>query len=175
MPELLLSCLLSLALAQPAVQRCVGADGHVRFQDRPCAEGEEAATIELQPEPPATSLAAPPPKKADAARPTGSPVPVLSPLPAPAPEAGPMSWRCEVANGEVYYRHDACPPQISEPVALVNAAGERYATVLSHPVRAVPVSRREACRQIARGGRFGAERDQRAEPYQKRNGRDPCQ
>lgn len=173
MPELLLPWLLSLALAQPAVHRCVGADGHVRFQDRPCAEGEDADSIELKPEPP-PAAAAPPPKAADAALPTAVPVPVLSPIPAPKLEAGPVSWRCEVENGEVYFRHDACPPQISEPVALVNAAGESYAAVLAHAVRAVQVSRREACRQIARGGRFGAERDQRAEPYDKLAGRDPC-
>ena len=47
-----------------------------------------------------------------------------------------------------------------------------YSTYMQ--VRAQQVARNFACRQIDRGGRFGAERDQRASPYEKLSGRDLC-
>jgi hypothetical protein len=173
MLESIATSLLYLALAQPAVHRCVGADGVVRFQDRPCAEGEVAREIDLRPEPePVASSTGAKPTGPDPAV-AGAVLGLVRPV-AAEPESGPSSWRCEVSNGEVYFRHDGCPAQISELVALVSATGEPFATVLSHRVQGVRVSRRLACREINRGARFGAERDQRAEPYDKLSGRDPC-
>jgi hypothetical protein len=165
-----LALLIALSVANPPVHRCVGSDSVVRYQDVPCADGEAASEVRLRREP--ETVAAPPPEEVlveggDEGEDSQPRIPVV-------PPPGPTSWRCEVENGEVYFRHDACPPQISEPVALVNALGETFATVLSHRVSGVPVPRTEACREIERGGRFGAERDQRAEPYDKLSGRDPC-
>ncbi len=165
-----LALLVALSLAKPPVYRCVGGDGVVRFQDTPCAAGEAAREIRLRPEPEPAALPLPEPIAEGGAGEEADPTPQAPVIPPP----GPVSWRCEVENGEVYFRHDACPPQISEPVALVNTLGETFATVLSHRVRGTPVPRAEACREIERGGRFGAERDQRAEPYDKLSGRDPC-
>ena len=78
----------------------------------------------------------------------------------------------EVDNGEVYYRHDGCPDVLSEPLWLSMPDRSGYSTWMQ--VRAVPVQRSFACRQISRGGRYGAERDQRAAPYDKLSGRDLC-
>ena len=165
-----LALLFAVSLANPPVHRCVGADGVVRFQDTPCAAGEAASEIRLRREPEPIAAAPPEPIVEQDGDQGEEPTP-LAPV---APPSGPVSWRCEVENGEVYFRHDACPPQISEAVALVNSLGETFATVLSHRVRGIAVPRAEACREIERGGRFGAERDQRAEPYDKLSGRDPC-
>lgn len=90
------------------------------------------------------------------------------PLPPPAAApAGPRSWRCRVENGEVFYRHDACPELIrDEPDPEDPNAGPIY----EHRVRAEAVSRAEACTAIATPGRDGNLRDQQRAPGEA----DPC-
>lgn len=161
----LIAALMLLAADATEVHRCVGSDGVPRYQDQPCASGESQQRLQLK-----TPSAAPP--AAGAAPAASSTVPPDPPQPDLAVAPKPQSWRCEVDNGEVFYRHDGCPEVISEPLWLNMPDRSGYSSWMQ--VRAVPVARQLACRQIDRGGRFGAERDQRASPYEKLSGRDLC-
>jgi hypothetical protein len=167
-----LSALLIAALAVAAaervvVHRCVGADGIPRYQDQPCEDGDDDQRLEMS-----NRRSTPPPvlPAASAAR-TPEPVEQAPPLPAP-PEL--TSWRCDVENGEVYYRHDACPSFLIDPIGLRNRDGAAWGGMQHLRVWGTPVSRRQACNEINDGVRFGAERDQRASPYEKLSGRDLC-
>jgi len=148
------------------VHRCVGADGVPRYQDQPCRADEQAEAVRLLK--PSTAPAPAAPAATDAPR---------ADLPQPAAVAPPppplSSWRCEVENGEVYFRHDFCPDSIVEPVAFDDGIGGFGGHVYLR-VRGMPVTRADACREIDRGARFGAERDERAQPYEKLSGRDLC-
>lgn len=162
----LIAAILLLAADATLVHRCVGADGVPRYQDEPCAAGEEQQHLELKvPAPTSTPIAV-------GAAGTAAPEDAAESRSAASPSPVPMSWRCEVDNGEVYYRHDGCPEVISEPLWLTMPDRSGYSTWMR--VRAVPVQRSFACSAITRGGRFGAERDQRASPYEKLSGRDLC-
>lgn len=161
----LIAAILLLAADATEVHRCVGNDAVPRYQDQPCASGEVEEHLQLKAPPPA------PASVPDPAAPTGG-ADTAAPEKRPNAPPEPLSWRCEVDNGEVYYRHDGCPAVISEPLWLNMQDRSGYSRYLQ--VRAVPVQRSFACRAIARGGRFGAERDQRASPYEKLSGRDLC-
>jgi len=166
---LLIAAAVIAAAQSTVVHRCVGADGTPRYQDAACPAGDTAERMQLK-EPEATAPVT------GAAPPAPSP-----PLPAPAParqspEPPPqlLSWRCEVENGEVYFRHDGCPDSLSEPVAYSGRFGGGFGGFVYLRVWRTAVSRAEACREIRHGVRFGAERDQRASPYEKLSGRDLC-
>lgn len=161
----LVAAMLLLAADATEVYRCVGVDGVPRYQDQPCASGESAQQLRLE-TPPPTSATSP------VATPSAAPSPPPENRAIAPPAPTPLSWRCEVDNGEVYYRHDGCPSVLSEPLWLSMPDRSGYSTYMQ--VRAVPVQRSFACRQIDRGGRYGAERDQRASPYEKLSGRDLC-
>lgn len=159
---------LVLAAGEPVVvHRCVGSEGVPRYQDQPCRGGDDDQRLELENRP----VSAPPAAAESPATPN-PPAPVEQPPP-PVPSA-PMSWRCEVENGEVYYRHDACPGFLVEPIGMRNRAGAAWGGMQYLRVLGTPVSRREACNAITDGVRLGAERDQRASPYEKLSGRDLC-
>lgn len=163
---LLIAGTMTIAAESTVVHRCVGADGTPRYQDAPCAAGDAADRMELKaPEvtaPIADAAPAPPPQPE---------APLDQPRPPPRPQL--MSWRCEVENGETYFRHDGCPDSIVEPVAYSTGfgafAGHAYLRVWAYRV-----PRDEACREIRHGARFGDERDQRASPYEKLSGKDLC-
>ncbi|HWS27333.1 MAG TPA: DUF4124 domain-containing protein [Xanthomonadales bacterium] len=161
----LIAALMLLSADATEVHRCVGSDGVPRYQDRPCASGESQQHLQLK-----APLAAPPATTAAPA--ASSAVPIQAPQKDLDSAPEPQSWRCEVDNGEVFYRHDGCPEVISEPLWLNMPDRSGYSTYMQ--VRAQQVARNFACRQIDRGGRFGAERDQRASPYEKLSGRDLC-
>jgi hypothetical protein len=163
---LLIAGLMPFAAQATVVHRCVGADGTPRYQDAPCAAGDAADRMELKtPAAMAPIVDAAPPAR------TPSSLPVDRPRPPPPPPL--LSWRCEVENGETYFRHDGCPESIVEPVAYATGyggfGGHVYLRVWGYRVLRV-----DACREIGRGARFGAERDQRAQPYEKLSGRDLC-
>lgn len=150
--------------AAPCVQaatayRCRGADGTVAFQDRPCDAAQRETRIELAPEPPT------------AASPDYG---IVSPRPAAAKHAPPrratrrpaLSQECRSDDGEVFYRHGACPKSIRSGRGAGTAA-----------VRALELPRAEACRRIAAAGsvgRRGRDRDDRVSNYERNAGRDPC-
>lgn len=175
---------LMLALAHGAaraqtVYSCVR-DGARVFQDRAC--GADQRVIELAP---AVDAQQPAPvrqmldawdARTAARRPRAR---TAQGLPGAARDASaaaaPRSWRCSAANGEVFYSHARCPG------AIVVAATDAGVGARSAPqrlaVRAEPVDRREACREMRRAGastRRGHERDALADTYERNLGRDPC-
>lgn len=158
---------LTMPLAQPQVFRCTSAMGEVSYQDVPCARDEASVEMELAPVPdyvPQPRVDAP---DIEADPPTEKP-PSFPPLPPDEPR----SWRCIADNGEVFYRHDGCPAALS--IVTLDPHAQAYANTAVVFVESIPIRRREACAFIDAGGRFGAERDQRASPYEKLTGRDLC-
>lgn len=149
------------------VHRCVGSDGVPRYQDQPCRDDDDDQRLELDNPPATLAPVAAEPRVAAEPQTTVQAAPL-----AVAPE--PMSWRCEVENGEVYYRHDACPSFLVEPIGLRNRAGAAWGGMQYLRVWAVEVPRRAACDEIRDRFRFGAERDQVASPYDKLSGKDLC-
>jgi hypothetical protein len=75
-------------------------------------------------------------------------------------KSAPESYLCS-AGGRSWYQHSAC-----------RSSGEK-----GESVRQTRVPRQQACREIARPAaalRGGNERDERAGPYARATGRDPC-
>jgi hypothetical protein len=166
-----LSALLIAAMAFAAaerivVHRCLGADDIPRYQDKPCLDGDYEQRREISNRP----STAPPIMPATSGAKT--PEWVEQAQPPPPPEL--TSWRCDVENGEVYYRHDACPSFLIDPIGLRDRNGAAWGGMQHLRVSGTPVSRRQACNEINDGVRFGAGRDQRASPYEKLSGRDLC-
>ena len=90
-----------------------------------------------------------------------------------------VSYECRAANGELFYRHGACPKQITaKPKTSGESARKRSASdAQAYAVTAQPLTRSEVCRQMARAGsigRAGHERDESVSTYDKNLGRDPC-
>ncbi len=57
---------------------------------------------------------------------------------------------------------------------MLDPYAQAYANSALVYVQSIPIRRSEACAAIDAGGRYGAERDQRAAPYEKLTGRDLC-
>jgi hypothetical protein len=160
--------LLAAASAPAAtVYRCRGTDGHVAYQDRPCADVRRQTRIEPPP------AASPDYGVTAAARPKAPPRGSRATGRARLREQ-PSSYECRAANGEVFYRHSACPKSI--PAA--NGGGRRRGgETAAAAVTAVPLTRAEACRRLAAAGsigRSGRDRDERVSTYERNAGRDPC-
>lgn len=161
--------LLAAAAAKAeSVYRCRDASGSIAYQDGPCADAQRQIRVELIPAPPAApspdyGVAHPtPPTRASRASRRGR------------PGAEPSSYECRAANGEVFYRHSACPRSIpaSDP-----GGRRRSGEASSAAVTATPLTRREACRRLAAAGsigRSGRDRDERVTTYERNAGRDPC-
>lgn len=82
-----------------------------------------------------------------------------------------MSFRCS-AGSEVWYQHAPCRNDARHAGGNKNRGGKNAPTV-----RQTRVSRSTACREIARPAavlRQGSRRDERAGPYARATGRDPC-
>ncbi len=101
------------------------------------------------------------------------PVPVAKPAAPPASSrrstgrggatSEPASWRCQSGTA-VWYQHQPCAGSTGKSSRKEQVRGER-------------VSRSHACREISRPAaalRRGSEHDQRAGPYERAVGRDPC-
>lgn len=144
-----------------AAYRCHGPDGIVAYQDRPCEAAQRETRVELAPEPPPSP--SPDYGVAPARRAAVKHAPPRS-----AARRQALSRECRSDDGEVFYRHGACPKSIRSGKAS-GAAGVA--------VSAVELSRAEACRRIAAAGsvgRRGRDRDDRVSTYERNAGRDPC-
>jgi hypothetical protein len=158
-----------------SVYKCRSADGAIAFQDQPCPGGQAESRVEILPPPPP----APSPDYGRAAREDHR----VALHARGAPRGGgrdrrePVSYECRAADGEVFYRHGACPKQIA---AKDSAAGSRARSgkgAQSFTVSAQPLERSEACRRMASAGsigRAGRERDETVSTYDRNLGRDPC-
>lgn len=159
MPALLFALLVLAVPAHAEAFRCEGRDG-LRFQDRPCADGERQSVRALPAPPPAADTAAVAP-----ARP-------MPRHPGPARNDGrrpvARSWECRAQTGEVFYRHGRCPARLPAD----RSRGERGAGTA---VQALELERGEACRRMMRSpARRGRHLDERVSTYERNAGRDPC-
>jgi hypothetical protein len=154
------------------VYRCRDAGGHLAFQDRPCAAGQEQREVAIAPAPPASpspDYGLSPPRPAPGAR-TGRGGRTAARQDA-GTRARARSWECRAADGAVFYRHGGCPHAIAGRAAR---SGRGAGSV---PVTAIALPRDEACRRMAAAGsvgRAGREHDERVSTYDRNAGRDPC-
>ena len=140
------------------VHECPGAHGERVFSDRGSCAAVALRSLSL-PNPPAAALV-PKAKPEKAARSRG---PRAASGRSRARVTEPESFFCSSAKLS-WYHHSTC-----------SAAGG--ADKKNPPVRQTRVSRRQACSEIDRPRsvlRNGSRRDQRAGPYDKVMGRDPC-
>ena len=157
-----------------SVYKCRVADGAVAFQDRPCASAQAESLVEIMPAPaPAKSPEYGRVSRADRGdRPRGTPLSRGN----PKEHHDAVSYECRAANGELFYRHTACPKQIATPSSSASSSRGRSAKEKQgYAVSAQALPRSEVCRRIASGGsREGHERDDRVPTYDHNLGRDPC-
>jgi hypothetical protein len=168
--------------------RCVDASGRVSFHQSECPPGTRMdGSVKLQTsfEPPPPAPPSAPPQKKPPVRP-----------PQPAQPIGlacaHTAWKCSAANGEVAYRHDACPQFVTALVrapvmgsnagfsgAMNDRATHGYALVQqTFPVVAEKVCRDTACKVLNERRLSGQQNqtllDQQADTYTRNAGRDPC-
>jgi hypothetical protein len=163
-----------LLLAAPAamaasVYKCIGPDHSVAYQQVACAESAQARVIELDESPPYR------PSPQYALEPAAKPARNARRVQRTSPE-GPVSFECRTADGQVFYRHGACPHSVgADPHAARNSAHGVGAAAVA--VNARRIERDEACREIERAGaigRAGHEHDEVISTYERNLGHDPC-
>lgn len=172
----LMMCAASLGFAHLAhagsVYKCRSADDLIAFQDHPCSGTQAESRVELQPAPPVSAspdygLAS---REEGAARTHG--LPKVRGQSRDLRE--PMSYECRAADGEVFYRHGACPKQIGNGGANAKGRSRSGDTAQTFAVSGQALPRSEACRRMAGAGRSGHERDDHVSTYDRNLGRDPC-
>lgn len=172
---LLSLCLLllpaSICANAVAVIECRGAHGERVFLDRAsCPDGAPASAsfhFDLPATEPAAESEQPQQKSARSA----SAMSARSPRQRVAGETE-QSFRC-TQGGQTWYQHGPC----RAVAAAKPTTGSKSSKTSRGAVTQTPVSRRSACREIARAGallRRGSERDQRTEPYARATRGDPC-
>ena len=162
-------------LQAESVYKCRGADGAVAFQDRPCASAQAESLVEIMPAPPSSKA----PEYGRASRDDRGEKSRGAPLSRgnPKERRDTVSYECRAANGELFYRHTACPKQIAMPgiSSPSSSRGRSAKEKQNYAVSAQALPRSEVCRRIASGGsRDGHERDDRVPTYDRNLGRDPC-
>jgi len=166
--------LIPVARAAP-VYRCLDTQGQVAYQDRACAPTQQETQLALAALPPPQSS----PDYGHGARQRASDTGERKraagrPAPRKAPVHEPVSYECRAADGEVFYKHTACPKSIRTHAATRSGRRGR-ATSESIAVSGSAVSRAEACRRLAASpARAGHERDDQVSTYERNLGRDPC-
>jgi hypothetical protein len=155
-----------------SVYKCSGADGSVAFQDRPCLKTLAESVVEIAPAPPP----APSPEYSVVSRTAAAIGAQRSQQKNARAAVEVLSYECRAANGELFYRHGACPSRITAK----SAGGSRKrsgADAQTFAVSAQALPRGEVCRRIGRAGsigRAGRERDESVSTYERNLGRDPC-
>lgn len=153
-----------------SVYKCRGADGAIAFQDHACAAGAAETSVEIAPPPPV----APSPdygretQSHRAAHATTSHATTRDRREA-------VLYECRAANGELFYRHGACPGRITTEAGSGKRA--RGGGAGSFAVTSEALPRGEVCRRIAAAGsigRAGRTRDESVSTYDRNLGRDPC-
>ena len=151
-----------------SVYKCKGADGSVAFQDHACAHAAVESTVEILPAPPPGEA----PDYGVTPRAERASKRVRNGGGAKAREV--VSFECRAANGDVFYRHGACPKEIAIKSAAHSSGRRGGASKETVAVTGAALSRGEACRRMGSAGRAGRERDETVSTYDKNLGRDPC-
>lgn len=149
---------LPVTAGELSVLKCLGQHGEPVYTSRAQCPGA-AETLDVR------VMAAPEPASPSPALPaaaTASPRARTKGSPRPRPSEA-SSWRCQSGKA-VWYQHQPC-------------ASSEGKSSRKQPVRGERVARSHACREISRPAallRRGSDRDQRAGPYERAVGRDPC-
>jgi hypothetical protein len=178
--------LLATGAQAASIYKCVGADGRLAFRDTPCATDAQQTKLDVSGLPLMDPDA---PRHAVASRtPRSSTHRHTRPASARKRERKqPMSWECRAADGEVFYRHTACPGSVpGDGVVRWQDGGDSASGKRSRhrrnawgavSVRGVKIPRAEACRRIHSAGaavRDGHQRDAHVSTYDRLMGRGPC-
>ena len=151
-----------VSAASVTVHECPGQDGERVFSDRPSCAASALRTLVLE-----AADASPLPPAANGSAPTArARAPVTARTRSTRATAGPQSYLCE-AGDQRWYQHNPCS-------ATLASTGKSRTKQRVHQSR---VPRAQACREISRPAalvRRGSERDERAGPYARATGRDPC-
>lgn len=158
------------------VYKCVDERGAATYQDRSCTAATDQSTVALAP----TPVYAESPHYAVDREETTRTVPRASRSHAAShrmASTAESSYECRTADGQVFYRHSACPHSV--PALDHNNAAHRgrSAAAKSVAVTATRISRDDACYELRRGGaagRRGRDHDQDVSTYDKNLGRDLC-
>ena len=170
------------------VFKCVDAHGNVSYQGKPCPLAATQTQMELSGENAklaAPNAAAPKGTRAAAQTPADSSAPVppagsataATAADSPSSNAAAESWQCTASDGEVFYRHDACPGTITTTITQVCGKRGCFDQTNIAQVSAKAIPREEACSQInARmvSDRAGHQHDQTVSTYEHDLGHDPC-
>jgi len=161
-----------------SVFKCRGSDGLVAYQDHACARNAVETQVELEPAPPVAEPNDAPEPRADRTPRKGTRTQGAHAHGATT-KAEVVSYECRADNGELFYRHGACPKQISAAGTQSGASPRRKAAsgAQTYTVTAQALDRGEVCRRLARAGsigRAGHERDETVSTYDRNLGRDPC-
>ena len=145
-----------------SILKCVDRDGHIAFQDRPCATGQREQQVVIAPAPPSVESL----ENSKPVRGENSP---RQSAKAPARQAVIYSYECRTDSGALFFRHDHCPGSIDRSGLI---GGRRSAA--REKVRGTRIPRLDACRGMRSVGRDGREFDDAPSTYDRNLGRDPC-
>lgn len=179
----------SVAEAQ-TVYACVR-DGQRVFSDKPCEKTDQSAALHTihtdRPQPPSAAVIATT-EGVEAQRRFQQEADVRAQASAaaqtrvnPPPQgAGPTSYRCKAADGQVFYSHTECPAGIDPKLAdREDRPGHFVKEMVRTRVESEVVDRATACREVAKSGitgRSGRKHDQTTDPYTREvhPNQDPC-
>ena len=176
-----LFCLYAASTVAGDVYKCVGSDGSLSYQARPCGQGQAESTVTIRnAPPPPVAVPAQPELSAESRdraldymnRLRSSAPPAAPPKARPAPPV--KSYKCTADNGFVFYQHDACPSTIDIGKGLATDGFGRPMRYVTN-VKGEEITRAEACVQIYKvtaSSRDGSHLDQRVSSYDKNLGRD---
>ena len=154
-----------------SVYKCRNADGAIAFQDHACAAGAVESEVEIAPPPPV----APSPDYGREMRDPRRSVRAASSHATTHERRETVSYECRAANGELFYRHGACPGRITTDSGSGKHGRGGASSTFAVTSEALP--RGEVCRRIAAAGsigRAGHVRDESVSTYDRNLGRDPC-
>jgi len=153
------------------VYKCTDDGGGVAYQSLPCSAQQSEAVVPI--------AAAPSYAKSPEYAVERTAEPRAHATNASRHELQAMSFECRAADGQVFYRHAACPHSVAGDASATGSASHRASRGSggSVPVSSSRIPRDEACRQIhAAGsiGRAGHQHDENVSTYEHNLGRDPC-
>lgn len=151
-----------VSAATVTIHECPGQDGERVFSDRPFCAADALRTLVLD-----VPISQPPPPEPTRSAPTARSRSSVTTRPRSSrTSAEAQSYLCE-SGDQRWYQHNPCG-------ATLASTGKSRT---KQQVRQSRVPRAQACREISRPAallRRGSERDERAGPYARATGRDPC-